>query len=127
MLMESHAVGFDFRPEAGRAIVCERNTVHHKLSLIFRSTRMQHRISFVEPARLRIHQVLQRAAGHGADPVLNRIRSNLADGARLIGINQSILRGDGCGLIHGGKFELDCEFRGNRRTNFYRFGNRRET
>ena len=57
-----HVVGFNLRSEAGRAIVGQRDAVDHKLGLIFRTARMQDGIAFVEPAGLRVHQVLQRTA-----------------------------------------------------------------
>ena len=43
-------VGFDLRAEAWRTVVGDGNSVDDKLSLIFRSARMQHRIAFVKPA-----------------------------------------------------------------------------
>ena len=57
-----HVVRFNLRSEAGRAIIRQRDAIHHKLRLILRAARMQHGIAFVQPAGLRIHQILQRTA-----------------------------------------------------------------
>ena len=57
-----HIVGVHRRSEAGRAIVRQRNAVDHKLGLILRAAGMQDGIAFVQPAGLRIHQVLQGTA-----------------------------------------------------------------
>ena len=71
---------------------------------------MQHGIALIEPAGLGIHQVLQRSSRQGAGPVLNRGRADLADGARLIGVNQCIACGDGHRLGHFRELELDRVF-----------------
>ena len=42
-----HVVRFNLRSEAGRTIIRKRNAIHHKLSLILRTARMQHGIAFV--------------------------------------------------------------------------------
>src|SRR5262249_5147918 len=55
-----HIVGFDLRSEAWRSIVGQRNAIHNKLCLIFRITRMKDGVSLVQPARLRVHQILNR-------------------------------------------------------------------
>ena len=81
-------IGFDLRAEAGRAIVGKRNSVDHKLRLVFRSARMEHRIAFVEPAGLRIHQILQGAAGQRGRSILNGVRADLINGTGAIRINQ---------------------------------------
>ena len=46
-------IGFgSLRAEARRTVVGERNSVHHKLGLMFRSARVQNGIAFIEPAGL---------------------------------------------------------------------------
>ena len=45
-------VGFDLGAKTGRTVVGERYTVHHKLSLVFRTARVKDCVAFVEPARL---------------------------------------------------------------------------
>ena len=56
-------IGVDLRTKPRRAVVRERDSIKHKLGLIFRSSGMKHRVAFIRPAGLRIHQVLQRTAG----------------------------------------------------------------
>ena len=62
-------VGADLRTKAGRTIVGQRNAIDHKLRLILGAARMQHGIAFVEPARLRVHQVLDGAARQRCQPL----------------------------------------------------------
>ena len=122
-----HVVRFDLGTEARRAIVRERNAVDHELRLVFRAARMQHGVAFIEPARLGVHQILQRTPGDRTEAVLNRVGADLADCAGLIGIDQGVGSGDGNGLIHGGQLELDHKFGGNRGTNLDHFRNRSES
>ena len=64
--VDSHGVqivGFDLGAEAWRTIIDQGNAVDHELRLVLRAARMQHGVAFVEPARLRDHKVLHRAAG----------------------------------------------------------------
>ncbi len=56
-----HVIGFDFRPEAGRAIVGERNSIHNELRLVLGPARVQDGISLVKPSGLRIHEILERS------------------------------------------------------------------
>src|SRR5580658_2969529 len=42
--------GFDFRAEAWRTVVGERNSVYNKLRLILRSARVENGITFIKPA-----------------------------------------------------------------------------
>src|SRR6185437_4605634 len=55
-------VGLDFRSEAGRAVVSERNTIDHELRLVFGTTGMQNSISFVNPSRLSNDKILHRTS-----------------------------------------------------------------
>jgi hypothetical protein len=48
----------DVGTKAGRTIVSERNAVDDELGLVFLASRMEDGVAFVEPARLRIHQIL---------------------------------------------------------------------
>ena len=79
-------VGANLRPEAGGAIVRQRNAVNHELRLILRAARVQHGIAFVKPAWLSVHQVLHRTAGQRGQAMLNRFRTDLVYRASLIGI-----------------------------------------
>ena len=54
-----HIVGFDLRPEAGGTVVRKGNTVHDELCLVFGAAGMQDGVAFVQPAGLRVHQVLE--------------------------------------------------------------------
>ena len=55
-------IGPNLRTKAWGAIVSERNSVNDELRLIFRAAWMQHRIPFVEPSRLGVHEILHRSA-----------------------------------------------------------------
>ena len=61
-------VGLDLRTEAGRAVVRQWDAVNDNLSLILGAAGMQDRVTFVEPTRLRIDEVLQRATRQGTRP-----------------------------------------------------------
>src|ERR1700740_1531168 len=64
-----HIICFDLRAKAGRAMVREGNAIHNELRLIFRAARMQDGIAFIQPARLRIDEILQRAPRNRANAV----------------------------------------------------------
>jgi hypothetical protein len=66
-----HVVGFNLRAEAWGAVVGERNAIDDKLRLVLRASRVQHRVAFIEPARLGVHEILQRPAGNGTEAMLN--------------------------------------------------------
>ena len=53
---------------------------------------MQNGIAFIQPAGLRIDQILQGAPGNGAEAILDEVGADLAHRAGLIGINQCIRR-----------------------------------
>ena len=92
---------------ARRTVVGERNSIEHKLGLVFRPARMEDGIALVQPSRLRIHQVLQRAAWQRRDPIGNRLRANLVDRADAMGIDERVvgLHLDGC--LEGNQAEFD--------------------
>ena len=91
MVMESTSLAPISGTKAGRAIVGQRNAIDHKLRLVFGAARMQHRIAFVEPARLRIDQVLNRAAGQRRQPVFECLRTDLIHRAGLVRVKQRSL------------------------------------
>ena len=101
-----HIVRIDFRAEARRAVVRQRNAVHHKLCLIFRAARMQHRVAFIEPARLRIHQILHRSPRQRTHTMLNRVRPDLIDLSRLVRIHQRLIRRHIHRLLHLRQLQL---------------------
>ncbi len=110
MLSRLHIVCVNGGTETGRAIIRQRNAIDHKLSLILRAAGMQNCISFVEPAWLRIHQILQGSAGNRAEPVLNIVGADPIDGASLIGIDQSVGRTHRYRLINRGQLEVERVF-----------------
>ena len=91
-------VGFDFRSEAGGAVIGERNAVDDELRLVLRAARVENRVAFIEPARLRVDEILQGPAGDGTEAMLDYIGANLTYGAGLAGVDQSVLRFDRNGL-----------------------------
>ena len=101
-----HIVRVDSGPEARRAIVSQRNAIDHKLRLVLRAARMQHGISLIQPAWLRVHQVLQGASWNRTKPRFDLVRADLADGAGLVGIDQRIRRGDRHGFLHRRELKL---------------------
>jgi hypothetical protein len=56
-------VGFNLGAEAGGAVVGERDAIDDELGLILRAARVQNGVAFVEPAGLRVHEVLQDRPG----------------------------------------------------------------
>ena len=100
-------VGFEFGTEAGGAIVGEGDAIDDELSLVLGATGMEDGVALVEPAGLGVDEVLQGAAGNGAEPMLDGIRANLIDGAGLVGIDEGTRRVDGDGLGDGRQFELE--------------------
>ena len=121
-----HVIGFEFRSEAWRTVVGERNAVHHKLRLIFRSARVENRIAFVEPARFRVHQILHGAAGQRGHPILDRLRADLIYRTGAIRIDQRAGRDDRHRFGNGSQFQLDRAIQGKRGTDFNRLGERRK-
>ena len=117
-----HIVAVNRSPEAGRAIVRQRNAIDHKLGLILRATRVHDGVAFIEPPRLRIHQVLQGTARNRAQPVLDEVGGYLANRASLIGVDQCVRRSDGYGFIYRRQFELDGVFDRDRGMNFDNLG-----
>src|ERR1017187_5332843 len=81
-------VGFNLRSIARRSIVGERNSIEHELRLVFRPAGMEHRVAFVEPPRLGVHQVLQRTAWERRHAIVNRLRPDLVDAANALGIDK---------------------------------------
>lgn len=79
-------VGFNLRSKARRAIVGEGNAVHHELRLILGAAGMEHGVPFIEPARLRVNEVLQGASRNRVEAVLDTGRANLIDIAGLLRI-----------------------------------------
>src|SRR5262249_1918904 len=100
-------VRFNLRTKTGRAVVREGNSIDDKLGLVLRAARMEHGVAFIKPARLGIHQILYRAAWNGAKPCLNLIRSDLADGAWTLRVDQRRRGSYIYGFGHPGKLELD--------------------
>ena len=85
-------IRFYFRAKAGRTILCEWNAVDHKLSLIFRSARMQYGIALVQPSGLRVHQRLNRPTRQRCHAILDLLRTDLHHRGRHVGIDESIRR-----------------------------------
>ncbi len=83
-----HFTCFHFRREGGRAIVGERNAIHHELSLIFGAARVQYAIGFEQPARFGIHQVNDRASGKRDGAVLYGVLINAIHRAGAVRIDQ---------------------------------------
>src|SRR4051794_13699545 len=88
---------------------------------------MQHRVAFVEPARLRINQVLQGAAGNGGKAMCDTLRADLVHRAGQLWIDERWVSTDGEGFIHRGKPELNSLPGGQRGTNRKSFGERAES
>src|SRR5215469_15409092 len=59
-------VGLNLGSKTWRAIVSQRNVVHHELGLILGAARVKYSVPFIEPTGLRIDQFLQRAARNRA-------------------------------------------------------------
>jgi hypothetical protein len=53
-----YVVGFEFGPEAWRAIVSEGNAIDDELGLVFRPARMEYGVAFVKPAGLGVDEIL---------------------------------------------------------------------
>ena len=84
-------VGLNLRSMARRSVVGERNSVEHKLGLVFRAARMKDRVAFVQPSRLRVHQVLQRTARQRRDAIGNRLRADLVDRTDAMRIDERVV------------------------------------
>ena len=84
-----NVVGLDLRAIAGRAVVGQRDAIEHELGLVFRAARMEDRVAFVEPSRLRVHQVLQRTARQRCDAIGNGLRADLVDRTDTMRIDES--------------------------------------
>jgi hypothetical protein len=87
-------VCLDLRPEAGRAIVCQGDSIDDKLRLVLRPAWMQHRVALIEPSGLRVYEILHRPSRQRTKPAVNLLLPDLHHGRRTIGIDQ------GCFLCH---------------------------
>ncbi len=100
-------VGSDLRAEAWRAVVREGYAVDHELRLIFRATRMEDGVAFIEPSRLGVDEVLNGTAGQRGETLLYLLRADLHHRGRVVRIYQ------GGSVLHGhvgqdrSKSELD--------------------
>ena len=81
---------------------------------------MQHRIAFIQPSRLRVHQILQGTSGQGCGSIGNRLGADLADGANSLGVNKRVLVTDVDRRIYAGNAQLDIEFPRNGGADFQR-------
>src|SRR5271166_1147567 len=86
-----NTVGFNLGPIPRRTVVGERNAVEHKLGLVFRPARMEDCVAFIEPSRLRVHQVLQGAARQRGDAIGNCVRADLIDCTNAMRINEGVV------------------------------------
>ena len=120
-------VGADLRAETGRAIVGQRNAVNHELGLILRAPRVQYRIAFIEPARLAVHQILNRTAGQGSQAALDGFSPDFVDRSSLIGIEQRSLRFHGHRFLCCRHLQFDRVIDRYRRMDVDRFRDRCET
>ena len=119
-----HILRPNLRPKTGRPVIRQRNSIHHKLRLVLRATRVQYGVPFIQPSRLRIHQILQRAPRRRPFALLNFFISDPSNRSHAMRIDQRIalLHGDHCAD------KRDCQshpvFRRNRRPNVHSLGKR---
>ena len=73
---------------------------------------MEDGVAFEEPAGLGIDEVLQGAAGDGAEAGSNLLSAEHVDGAGLVGGEKGIGRVHGYGLVEGSHLELEGELDG---------------
>ena len=88
-----HAQGLDFarikrRRKRRRAILRQRQAVHHKLHVVLRAARMKHAIGFEYPSRLFGHQVQQFAPRLRRVTFLDRLPPDRVERANGIGIHE---------------------------------------
>ena len=110
-------VRLDFGAETGRAIVCERNPIDHELRLIFRAARMQNSVPFVEPAGLRIHEVLHGPPRQRRGSSVNCFAADSVGRTGTVRIDERLLVVDDHGRVHGRNAEVHHKVRGKHGTN----------
>ncbi len=77
-----------------RAILRQRQPVHHELHVVFRAARVKHAVGFIQPSRLFGHQVQQLAPRLRRVMLLDRLPPDGVQRSGGIGIHQ------GCRIIH---------------------------
>lgn len=87
---------------------------------------MQHRIAFVEPARLTIDEIDDRVARQRGDTVLNCVGTDAIDGSRAKGIEQRALVVHGDGGARRFQRQLGFKLDGQIRANLDGIGERRK-
>ena len=119
-------VGFDLGAEAGGAIVGEGDAVDDELGLIFRAAGMEDGVAFVEPAGLGVDEVLQGAAGDGAEAVVDGAGAEDFHGAGLIDGEKGVRGVDRDGFSARSDFELEGNMRRRRGADLNGLRNGRE-
>ena len=87
---------------------------------------MQDGVAFVEPTRLRIHEVLQRASRQGRSASINCVAADSIDRAGAMGVHERVCVIDDHGCVDRRDAEMCDERRRQRRPHFDRADKRRE-